>query len=323
MTSAAESLNASSMWAGAAEFELPLVGAGGEPVDLWRTLISHGLTSLPPMSIDADQRRMLVTLPLAGNRPRLVQIASAGRGRAVVRVAGRRPGARQMEQIAHSVGHMLRLEEDLSDFYARLGDDPDLRWVTHGAGRMLRSPTVFEEVIKTICTTNCAWSGTQRMIAALCQHLGQPGEGAPEDSPLGRAFPTPEAMADAGESFYRDVARAGYRGAYMTAIARGVADGELDLEALGRTDHRDLSDAVVAERLLELPGVGPYAAAHIMLILGRYSRLILDSWTRPTYLRLTGMKRAKDSTIERRFKSYGRYRGLAFWLFLTRDWEAD
>jgi 3-methyladenine DNA glycosylase/8-oxoguanine DNA glycosylase len=75
--------------------------------------------------------------------------------------------------------------------------------------------------------------------------------------------------------------------------------------------------------LLALPGVGPYAAAHIMMMIGRYSFLILDSWTRPKYARLVGKKTVKDSTIQRRFKRYGPYSGLAFWLFLTRDWVPD
>src|SRR5947199_213904 len=83
-------------------------------------------------------------------------------------------------------------------------------------------------------------------------------------------------------------------------------------------------DDEVAPQLQPLPGVGPYAAAHIMLMLARYDRLILDSWTRPTYARLLGRKRpVSDRVIERRFKRYGRYAGLAFWLFLTRDWVPD
>ena len=80
-----------------------------------------------------------------------------------------------------------------------------------------------------------------------------------------------------------------------------------------------------AARLLALPGVGPYAAAHVMLTsLGRYSRLVLDSWTRPTYYKLSGARSAlKDATIERRFRRYGDYAGLAFWLYLTRSWVED
>ena len=85
----------------------------------------------------------------------------------------------------------------------------------------------------------------------------------------------------------------------------------------------ELPDDDLAKLLLDLPGVGPYAAAHIMMLIGRHSRLILDSWTRPTYARLNGGRKAGDRTIERRFRRYGPYAGLAFWLYLTRDWVKE
>jgi 3-methyladenine DNA glycosylase/8-oxoguanine DNA glycosylase len=127
-------------------------------------------------------------------------------------------------------------------------------------------------------------------------------------------------MARKKGAFYTETVRAGYRGEYLRSLARSVASGKLDLEALGTASAEELPDDELEARLLALPGVGPYAAAHIMMLLGRYSRLILDSWTRPKYLRLSGAKQAKDSTIERRFRRYGPYAGLAFWLYLTRDW---
>jgi 3-methyladenine DNA glycosylase/8-oxoguanine DNA glycosylase len=170
--------------------------------------------------------------------------------------------------------------------------------------------------VKTICTTNTAWSGTRKMTAALVDNLGVEAPGG------GRTFPTPEAMAAADETFYRDVVRAGYRGPYLKTLAEDVAGGRDDLEQLY---ERQLPDEEVATRLLALPGVGPYAAAHVMLTsLGRYSRLVLDSWTRPTYGKLAGARRTlKDATIERRFKRYGEWAGLAFWLYLTRSWVED
>jgi len=54
-----------------------------------------------------------------------------------------------------------------------------------------------------------------------------------------------------------------------------------------------------------------------MMLLGRYHRLILDSWTRPAYLRVAGKRRASDRTIERAFRPYGAFAGLALWLPLT------
>jgi hypothetical protein len=38
---------------------------------------------------------------------------------------------------------------------------------------------------------------------------------------------------------------------------------------------------------------------------------------------LNGGRKVSDATIERRFRRYGHYAGLAFWLYLTRDWVAD
>jgi 3-methyladenine DNA glycosylase/8-oxoguanine DNA glycosylase len=215
--------------------------------------------------------------------------------------------------LVSQIRHMLRLEEDLSGFYEVAASDPALAWSAAGAGRMLRSPTVFEDLVKTICTTNCAWSGTVRMVGALVGELGTRVQRRPQL----RAFPGPEALAGAEESFYREVARAGYRGAYLRALAVDVAEGRLDVEAF---DDPALPDDQIAERLLAIAGVGPYAVAHMMMLLGRYRRLILDSWTRPKYRRVSGRPRVTDKGIERAFRRYGEFAGLAFWLTLTEDW---
>jgi N-glycosylase/DNA lyase len=300
--------------------EFRLTGPGGEPVELVRTLNSHGFVDLPPMRPAADYGSLEITIPLGRGRPRTVRIHPGRRGRGAVSVLGSALSPAQAERALAAVRCVLRLDADLSSFYALAAEDPDLAWTVSGAGRMIRSPTVFEDVVKTICTTNCTWSATTRMVTALVEHLGQPAPNAPPSGALGRAFPTPRAMAAVPESFFRDVVRAGYRGAYLIALSRSVVDGEVDLEALGRSTAEELPDDAVAELLLALPGIGPYAAAHIMMTMGRYSRLILDSWTRPTYAKLLGKKTVKDAAIERRFRRYGRFAGLAFWLFVTRDW---
>jgi 3-methyladenine DNA glycosylase/8-oxoguanine DNA glycosylase len=300
---------------GGAVLEVALSGPRGEPVDLWRTIVSHGVADLPPGAIDESARSYQTTLALARTRPRTIRLREGGPRKAIVEVLGPQLSEAGRERVAAAVRRMLNLDEDLAPFYEIAAADPELSWAAKGAGRMLRSPTVFEDVVKTICTTNCAWSATVRMTQALVDNLGEESAGA-----HGRAFPTPVAMAEAPERFYRDVVRAGYRGAYLRSLARGVAEGAIELESLRDASSEELSDEDVAARLLALPGVGPYAAAHVMMLLGRHSRLILDSWTRPKYARLNGGRRASDRTIERRFRRYGSHAGLAFWLYLTRDW---
>ena len=291
--------------------ELPLRGRAGEPVDFARTIVSHGVAELPPNRVDLAGRTLETTLPIRRGGALTVRVGAYGRKLRLEPVAGSYD-----KKLTETVAHMFRLDEDLSGFYALVREDSELSWCATGAGRMLRAPTVFEDIVKTICTTNTAWSGTRRMTAALVDNLGIEAPGG------GRTFPSAEAMASVEESFYRDVVRAGYRGPYLRTLAADVAQGRIDLEEL---NDPELPDEEVVARLLALPGVGPYAAAHVMLTsLSRYSRLVLDSWTRPTYVKLAGARSTlKDATIERRFKRYGEWAGLAFWLYLTRSWVED
>jgi 3-methyladenine DNA glycosylase/8-oxoguanine DNA glycosylase len=294
--------------------EFLLRGAGGEPVDFARTIVSHGVAELPPNRVELAARTLETTLPVARGA-RTVLITEGG-GKLRIDALADSVGERARSALSQTVAHMFRLDEDMSGFYAVVSTDGELAWCATGAGRMLRAPTVFEDVVKTICTTNTAWSGTRKMTHALVDNLGVAAPGG------ARTFPTAGAMAAADEAFYRDVVRAGYRGPYLKKLATDVAEGTIDLEQL---NDPELADEEAAARLLALPGVGPYAAAHVMLTsLGRYSRLVLDSWTRPTYGKLSGARGAlKDATIERRFKRYGDWAGLAFWLYLTRGWVED
>lgn len=282
--------------------EVPLRGAGGEPISFARTVYSHGCAALPPAEIIDEPltyRRRL----RAGSR--IVNVAlRERRGTLVVEtsVALRRS---ESNKVRAAIMRMFRFGDDLSPFYAAIAQDPMLAWAARGAGRILASPTVFEDVVKTICTTNCAWSATQRMTRALAE-LG------------GGAFPEAALLAATPDSWYRDIARMGYRSSYVRAIAKLVASGKLDLEGL--LDAKRHDDESVESQLLALPGIGPYGAAHVMQLLGRHRELVLDSWTRPKYLRVAGKRRAKDGTIRRAFARYGAYAGLAFWLSLTHDW---
>lgn len=300
-----------------AALRIPLLGAGGEPVDFWRTVASHGLVFLPPTRVDAASETLEATVRVRDGA-RTVRLRRQD-GFVNVDVLGEPPDVSERAELSDVVCHVLRLDEDLSEFYELSRSDPDLHWAGAGAARLVRSQTVFEEVVKTICTTNCTWSATERMVEALVAGLGEPAPTAEDGGSSGRAFPTPEALAAAEDSFYRESMRCGYRGPFLRRIADQVASGQLDLEGLARATPDEISDDDLEGELRALPGVGPYAAAHIMLLIGRYSRLVLDSWTRPKYAALVGKKKT-DSQIAWRFRRYGRYAGLAFWLFVTQDW---
>ncbi|BDG08772.1 DNA-3-methyladenine glycosylase family protein [Anaeromyxobacter paludicola] len=298
------------------------------PFDLDLTVRSHGFYDLAPWTWDAERRVLARPLLLRPGRAVHAEVAERGGpggGLAVRLTAEGRLSAAEAAEARRQLSAALALDEDLEPFYAlvrsfaaqqapRRPALPDLRWAAErGAGRMLRSPTVFEDAVKTLCTTNCSWALTRAMTAKLVTEMGEP---APRG---GRTFPTPAAMASKGERFYREVVRAGYRAPFLHTLARDVASGALDVEA-----WRDspLDTAALGAQIAKLAGFGPYATEHLLRLLGRHDHLALDSWTRAKVARLRRRKtQPTDRAIRRMYAPFGRWAGLAMWLEVTADWH--
>ena len=205
----------------------------------------------------------------------------------------------------------LDLDADLDGFHAlcRERGADGFGWIAErGAGRLLRSPSLFEDAVKVLLTTNCSWALTRAMVRNLIAACGDGG-----------AFPRAEAVAALSEQALRDEVRSGYRAPFLLAFARRVADGTLDLS---RWEDASREDGDVEAAIREEKGFGPYAAETLMRLLGRHSRLGLDSWSRKQVakLRFRGRK-AKDARVARFYAPFGRWAGLAFWLDVTRDWH--
>jgi 3-methyladenine DNA glycosylase/8-oxoguanine DNA glycosylase len=139
--------------------EIPLVGAGGEPVDFARTIVSHGVAELPPNKIDLPERVLETKLALPRGA-RTARITAAGDALSIGTVKGSLDN-----RLTEIVAQMFRLDEDLSHFYTLVRHDEHFSWCATGAGRMLRAPTVFEDVVKTnrtpirtraTCSSSCS-----------------------------------------------------------------------------------------------------------------------------------------------------------------------
>ena len=176
-------------------------------------------------------------------------------------------------------------------------------------GRVLRSPTLFEDVVKTILTTNTLWSATKRMTANLVNQFGDPLPGDPSR----HAFPMPERLAAATPEVLRAETRLGYRAPYIHELAVRVASGDLDLETLKMAD---IPTPELRKRLLGIKGVGSYAAANLLMILGRYDFLPVDSWA----FKMVSHEWYRDQPVgpkevEAAFEKWGQWKGLAYWFW--------
>ncbi len=280
------------------------------PFRLKTVINSHGWVQLAPFIRHEAQASFTYLLELAHGQVAELHVAPADDG--VVITLGDDLDATAVAEISQKATWMLGLGQDFADFYAVAQHEPKLAQVKSNAqGRLLRSATIFEDVVKTILTTNTTWSGTIRMTQGLVEQFGAP---LPHD-PLRRAFPTPARLAQADVEVLRKTVKLGYRAPYVLELAQRVEAGELDLE-----DWKTavLPTAELRQQLLALKGVGPYAAASLLMLLGHYDFVPVDSWAfKLVSHEWHNGEQVNKTQVEAAFARWGRWKGLAYWFW---DW---
>jgi len=276
-----------------------------------RTVMSHGWCALLPFEFDKTTWTLIRVLDAGEATPVTVRITSAKRALAIE--LSRRLKKASVEIVIRDVRHMFRLDDDLQVFYKSVSAEAEFAWIAdEGAGRLLRSPTVFEDLVKMICTTNCSWALTEKMVAGLVNELGKVSDDGR------KSFPTAAVMARRPVGFFRDKIRSGYRAPYLKELAQRVARGSLEVESWLTSD---LPVAELLKEMKSVKGVGNYAAENLLKLLGRYDGLALDSWTRAQFARVRNQDRAaNDKKISRFYARFGSWRGLVLWCDMTRHW---
>lgn len=288
------------------KFSLP----ARKPFNFLSVVNSHGWRQLAPFSYDESSNTLGYILRLSTGRVIELNLRD---GKVGVTVETEKLNKSERAEAAEKVSWMFGLDMDFSPFYAAARGEPKLaRAKKRALGRVLRSATLFEDVIKTILTTNTLWGATKNMTLKLVTEFGEPLQ----DDETKRAFPTPAAIAASRPEFLRERIRVGYRAPAIHELAVRVASGAFDLEAL-KTSKLPTLD--LRRELLTINGVGPYAAANLLLILGRSDFIPIDSWA----LKLVSHEwyRGRPVTakeVEKRFAKWGKFKGLAFWFW---DWK--
>jgi 3-methyladenine DNA glycosylase/8-oxoguanine DNA glycosylase len=276
-----------------------------------RTVASHGWYGLLPFTLDSKKWELSRVIDVGEKPPVTISMTAQKRH---IRIGTSRPLTKAESIIVlRDARHILRLDDDLGSFYLATASDPDFAWIgEQGAGRMLRSPTVFEDLVKMICTTNCSWALTVKMVTGLVENLGR------ETNDGRRSFPTAQAMASMPPKFFVDEVRAGYRAPYLKELSDRVASGELNVEEWLTSD---LPTSELVKKIKSVKGAGNYAAENLLKLIGRYDGLALDSWTRAKFFEIRNNgRKANDKKIARYYARFNEWRGLALWCDVTRDW---
>ena len=260
--------------------------------------MSHGWYLLPPTRWSARERVLRRTEVLGGRAVDLEITHENG----ALRIRGGRLSA----ELRAKIGRMFQLDLDLSEFHDRARRSPTHEWTAAaGFGRLLCGSTLFEDVVKIITTTNTMWRQTIRMNELLVEKYGRATLAGTH------AFPIAEDVAKVSEEELKELCRLGYRAKSVAMLARGIADGSLDVARI--SDPSQSTDELF-KSYLTLPGIGPYGAAHLLAMDGRHDFIAVDTefrrFVRETYHK---GRTVSDATMLRRYSKWGRWKYLAYW----------
>lgn len=296
--------------------------------DLPRDCCSYGYFLLAPNHWVVKDRALVRPLRLSSGVVGVRLTQPGGTGTPLRADLTRTLDAGGRRELLAQVTRMLRLDED--EHTIRAFHDLDPRWRASGRGRLFRSPTLFEDVVKTVTSCNVTWPGTVQMNRRLCEVLGEvlddPGASGTDARAVARTFPEARRLARARVQTLRARCRVGYRDARLVELARLFttprAKGGVDPAWF--EDPRTPDDALHAA-LLALPGVGPYAAANIFQLLGRYNRLPLDTESvrhGRTVLGFGGTPAQVMRRVQAHFAPFGAQAFRSYWFEMWETYEA-
>jgi 3-methyladenine DNA glycosylase/8-oxoguanine DNA glycosylase len=282
---------------------------------LRRDLCSYGYFLLDPSFWDPQRESLTRVLDLEGGPVSLVITqpgaggAEAAPGSPLRCIATRMLTRAEQEDARRLLTRMLRLDEEAEIIAQFHRVDPRFR--SSGRGRLMRSPTFFEDVIKTVTSCNVTWPSTVAMNRRLCEVVGRAG-----------AFPTPQRLARVRAGTLRARCRVGYRDTRIIELAKLFASRTIDSSWF---EDPATPDEALRRRLLELPGIGPYAAANLLQLLGRYHLLPLDTESLRhgrNILAFEGTDAQVMRALESHYARFGSHAFRSYWFELWGFYES-
>lgn len=167
--------------------------------------------------------------------------------------------ARAREEAVRTAREILGLDEQPTSHQARAEAEPALRATALALRGMRppRYPDLFETFANVIPFQQLSLEAGMSVVAQLVQRFG---EVLRQDDRSYFAFPHAEAVADARLSSLRRTGMSRHKSESLRAAARAIASGALTADSIAA-----LTSSEAIERLRELPGIGPWSAALILL----------------------------------------------------------
>ncbi|XP_048334558.2 uncharacterized protein LOC107425687 [Ziziphus jujuba] len=364
--------------------ELPL-GKASKTFNLEKTVCSHGFFMMAPNHWDPISKTLLrplrLTLLHCSSSPSvMVRISHPSHSPHCLHLLvyhtaiGIASLSSENEQaLLTQVSRMLRLSESdervSSEF--RKVYDPTESSSSFVCGKVFRSPSLFEDMVKCILLCNCQWPRTLSMAQALCdfqielqpqslsamtadfipttpakkeskKNLEQSEvsacltaqfaseiNGSFEEEVVCKSdshllsdrignFPSPSELANLDENFLAKRCKLGYRASRILKLAQDIVKGRIQLGQLEETSmERSLSNYdKLADQLKQIHGFGPFTCANVLMCMGFYHVIPVDSETIRHLKQVHAGKftiKSVGQDVQKIYAKYEPYQFLAYW----------
>jgi 3-methyladenine DNA glycosylase/8-oxoguanine DNA glycosylase len=213
--------------------------------------------------------------------------------------------------IRAAVTRMLDLDADVDRFRKLARRDPILGAIVRRRSG-IRLPQLldpFEGLVRAILGQQVSVAGASTMVDRVVRLVSRPASDEPNAF---HAFPTAAEVAAAGEERLRGIGLTRARAATMLGVARRIADGALNLEALRSAPAEEAQAA-----LEELPGIGPWTASYVrMRALGDRDAFPAADLGVIKAMAAVGVDRRAIAAVAERWRPWRGYAALHLWASL-------
>jgi 3-methyladenine DNA glycosylase/8-oxoguanine DNA glycosylase len=224
--------------------------------------------------------------------------------------------ARKKREMERSLVTLTGADQDLKEFYLMAKRDEILRHTVEDLYGMHDTQTayLFNSVVLSICLQMAKMDRSMKMMAAVTQHYG---DGVEFDGREIVVEPSADRIAKLDPKEFAKRCNLGYRAKYLVAAAKVIALGFPDT-----LDILTMPPEEAKERLMELPGVGDYAAD----IINPHGGFPIDAWSVDVFGKLFFGKEPDDkrAAIEEvkheGVRRWGDFAWLAFF-YVSQDLE--
>ena len=267
--------------------------------DLYMTCHTHGWVYLSPFRWD-DQSETLHFPAFIGETPIDIEVRQEGNQILACLISKDDLSQENIDLAKGLVSRALDLHSDTDRLLERAKNvgSEYVDIIKKGAGRLLHSPTLWEDAAKTLFTTNCTWTLTQRMCEVACSE--QFSKAAPSGA---FPFPPPKIFARYTPQQIKKLMPVGYRSDYLVELAKRFSEDPslCDIEFNG-FDYKE------ADKLVRsLKGFGNYAVAHLLILSGYFNEIPVDTVV-VAYLKKNYRVRKPESFINRNYRKWKEYK---------------